>query len=67
MLEFLQQLAATNPLLLAFAALIFDIPRYTLSLVSLALFGGRRILHAGRAHAGTLTVSVIIPTHNGGD
>ena len=39
-----QLLAETNLLVLAFSVLIFDIPRYTLSLVSLALFGvwGRR-------------------------
>src|SRR5262249_48664578 len=66
MLEMVQQLAATNPFLLAFAALIFDIPRYTLSLVSLALFGAGRILRTDKAHGGKVTVSVIVPTFNGG-
>ena len=37
MLDTVQLLAGTNLLLLAFSVLIFDIPRYTLSLVSLAL------------------------------
>jgi hypothetical protein len=39
MSEMLQTLAGTSWLLLAFSVLIFDIPRYTLSLASLALFG----------------------------
>jgi len=51
-------------LLLAFSVLIFDIPRYTLSLLSLALFGVRRPSD-GRP-AGSASVSVIIPTFNGG-
>ena len=64
MLDFMQVLAGTSFFLLAFSVLIFDIPRYTLSLVSLALFG----LRARRAPAsvGNATVSVIIPTFNGG-
>jgi cellulose synthase/poly-beta-1,6-N-acetylglucosamine synthase-like glycosyltransferase len=59
-----QLLAETNLLVLAFSVLIFDIPRYTLSLVSLALFGvwGRR----DKAPASRASVSVIIPTFNGG-
>ena len=39
MFEMVQLLAGTSWFLLAFSVLIFDIPRYTLSLVSLALFG----------------------------
>ena len=39
MFDMVQLLAETNLLLLAFSVLIFDIPRYTFSLVSLALFG----------------------------
>jgi hypothetical protein len=39
MLEAVELLAGTNFLLLAFSVLIFDIPRYTLTLVSLALSG----------------------------
>ncbi len=64
MFEMVQLLAGTNLFLLAFSVLIFDIPRYTLSLVSLALFGVRR--RSGRVPAGNASVSVIIPTFNGG-
>ncbi len=63
MLEMVQLLAGTHLSLLAFSVLIFDIPRYTLSLVSLALFGTRR--QRNRVPAGTVSVSVIIPTFNG--
>jgi cellulose synthase/poly-beta-1,6-N-acetylglucosamine synthase-like glycosyltransferase len=63
MLEMVQLLAETNGLLLAFSVFIFDIPRYTLSLVSLALFGVAR--RSDRAPAGNASVSVIIPTFNG--
>ena len=65
MLELVQLLAGSNPLLLAFAVLIFDIPRYTLSLLSLALFGAWR--SGALAPAGRVSVSVILPTFNGGD
>ena len=64
MFEMVQLLAGTNLFLLAFSVLIFDIPRYTLSLVSLALFGVRR--RNDRGAAGNVSVSVIIPTFNGG-
>ena len=64
MLETVQLLAGTNVFLLAFSVLIFDIPRYTLSLLSLALLGMRR--RGDRAPAGGASVSVIIPTFNGG-
>src|SRR5262249_60732415 len=64
MLDTVQLLAGTNLLLLAFSVLIFDIPRYTLSLVSLALFGMRR--RSDGVAAGNASVSVIIPTFNGG-
>jgi cellulose synthase/poly-beta-1,6-N-acetylglucosamine synthase-like glycosyltransferase len=64
MFEMLQMLAGTDPLLLVFSVLIFDIPRYTLSLLSLAFFGVRRP-SAGMPAGGT-SVSVIIPTFNGG-
>jgi cellulose synthase/poly-beta-1,6-N-acetylglucosamine synthase-like glycosyltransferase len=66
MFEMVQQLAATNPFLIALSALIFDIPRYTLSLVSLALFGAGRAFRPGKAKAVNVTVSVIVPTFNGG-
>lgn len=64
MFELVQLLAETNLFLLVFSVLIFDIPRYTLSLVSLALFGAWR--RTERAPAGEASVSVIIPTFNGG-
>jgi cellulose synthase/poly-beta-1,6-N-acetylglucosamine synthase-like glycosyltransferase len=64
MFEMVYLLAGTNLFLLAFSVLIFDIPRYTFSLISLALFGVRR-RNDGRA-AGSPSVSVIIPTFNGG-
>jgi cellulose synthase/poly-beta-1,6-N-acetylglucosamine synthase-like glycosyltransferase len=64
MFETVQLLAGTNLFLLAFSVLIFDIPRYTLSLLSLALFGVRR--RSDRVGAGNASVSVIIPTFNGG-
>ena len=64
MYEMLQILAATSPLLLLFSVLIFDIPRYTLSLASLAVFGFRGA--SREAAAGEFSVSVIIPTFNGG-
>jgi hypothetical protein len=50
MFEMVQLLAGTNLFLLAFSVLIFDIPRYTLSLLSLAFFGVRR--PSDRAPAG---------------
>ncbi|WP_342730423.1 glycosyltransferase [Bradyrhizobium sp. B117] len=64
MFEMLQLVARTDPLQLFLAVLIFDIPRFTLSLLSLAFFGMRRST-AGLPAEGT-TVSVIIPTFNGG-
>jgi cellulose synthase/poly-beta-1,6-N-acetylglucosamine synthase-like glycosyltransferase len=64
MFETVQLLAGTNMFLLAFSVFIFDIPRYTLSLLSLAFFGVRR--GSDRVPAGAASVSVIIPTFNGG-
>ena len=64
MFEMVQLLAGANLFLLAFSVLIFDIPRFTLSLVSLAVFGVRR--QSNRLPAGNPSVSVIIPTFNGG-
>jgi cellulose synthase/poly-beta-1,6-N-acetylglucosamine synthase-like glycosyltransferase len=57
-------LAGTNWLLLSFSVFVFDIPRYTLSLLSLALFGVRK--PSAAMPAGGASVSVIIPTFNGG-
>ena len=64
LVDLVQFMAGTNPLLLAFAVLIFDIPRYSLSLLSLALFGAWR--SGAVAPAGPASVSVILPTFNGG-
>jgi len=64
MFEMVKLLAGTNLLLLSFSVLIFDIPRYTLSLVSLVLFGVRR--PGDETAGGRASVSVIIPTFNGG-
>ena len=64
MFEILQLLAGTSWLLLAFSVLIFDIPRYTLSLASFALFSVRGQSKAARVS--DASVSVIIPTFNGG-
>src|SRR5215204_4992547 len=64
MFEMIHLLAGSSLLLIAFSVLIFDIPRYTFSLVSLALFGARR--RRAREVAGIASVSVIIPTFNGG-
>jgi cellulose synthase/poly-beta-1,6-N-acetylglucosamine synthase-like glycosyltransferase len=63
MLEMVQLLAGTNLFLLAFSVLIFDLPRYTFSLISLALFGLWR--RSDSAPARNVSVSVIIPTFNG--
>ena len=64
MFDMVQLLAGTNFFLLAFSVLIFDIPRYTLSLLSLALFGVWR--RSDSFPASNASVSVIIPTFNGG-
>ncbi len=64
MLDMVHLLAGTSLFLLAFSVLIFDLPRYTFSLVALALFGARS--RKGRGAAGNAKVSVIIPTFNGG-
>jgi len=65
MFETLRLLTESNWVLLASAALIFDVPRYTLSLVSLSLFGWFGRLRTSARRTDT-TVSVIIPTFNGG-
>jgi cellulose synthase/poly-beta-1,6-N-acetylglucosamine synthase-like glycosyltransferase len=64
MFDMMQLLAGTNLSLLAFSVLIFDIPRYTLSLLSLALFGVWK--RSDGVPASKASVSVIIPTFNGG-
>jgi len=64
MFEMVQLLAETNFSLLVFSVLIFDIPRYSLSLLSLALFGAWR--RSDRVPASNASVSVVIPTFNGG-
>ena len=65
MFEMLRLLAETNLWLLASAALIFDVPRYTLSLVSLSLLFLFRKSQRGEKRMDA-SVSVIIPTFNGG-
>src|SRR5262245_36353092 len=65
MFEMLRLLAETNWLLLAFAALIFDVPRYTLSLVSLSLLGLVGMPRNDSKRIG-VSISVVIPTFNGG-
>ena len=66
MFEMVRTLSEANLFLLAFSLLIFDIPRYSLSLVSLALFGVWGKAQHGHIAADQLSVSVIIPTFNGG-
>jgi cellulose synthase/poly-beta-1,6-N-acetylglucosamine synthase-like glycosyltransferase len=63
MFDMVQLLATTNLFVLAFSVLVFDIPRYTLSLLSLALFGVSR--RDRNATAAGVSVSVIVPTFNG--
>src|SRR4051812_9464096 len=65
MFDILRLLAETNWLLLAFAALIFDVPRYTISLVLLLLFGLFSARRTGESRIDA-SISVIIPTFNGG-
>ena len=65
MFEMMQVLAGADWILLAFAALIFDIPRYTFTLISLSLYGLVRRPQSGDASIGR-SVSVIVPTFNGG-
>ncbi|MGY8633089.1 glycosyltransferase family 2 protein [Bradyrhizobium sp. 14AA] len=65
MLEALQLIADTNWIQFAFAVIIFDIPRYTFSLLSLALLGLTGLLSRGQAPI-SASVSVIVPAFNGG-
>jgi cellulose synthase/poly-beta-1,6-N-acetylglucosamine synthase-like glycosyltransferase len=66
MLDIMQVLFESSFFLLAFSVLIFDVPRYTLSLVSLALFGMWGRGRHGRDPASQISVSVVVPTFNGG-
>jgi len=50
-------------LLLCFSVLVFDIPRYTLPLLTLAWFGVAR--WSGKEPATVVSVSVIVPAFNG--
>jgi cellulose synthase/poly-beta-1,6-N-acetylglucosamine synthase-like glycosyltransferase len=63
MVEMVQLLAGLSLFQLAFSVLIFDIPRYTLSLVSLALFGVWR--RTNEEPTVSTSVSVIVPAFNG--
>jgi cellulose synthase/poly-beta-1,6-N-acetylglucosamine synthase-like glycosyltransferase len=65
MVETMQLIAGTNWIVLAFAALIFDIPRYTFSLLSLSLLGLTRRPRKDDALV-RASVTVIVPTFNGG-
>ena len=64
MFEMVHLLAGTSLFLLAFSVLIFDIPRYTLSLISWPCSACAD--ETKRVLAGNTSVSVIIPTFNGG-
>src|SRR4029079_11521965 len=66
LLDVMRLLVETNGLLLAFSALVFDIPRYTFSLVSLVLFGARQVA-PNEPPPTDFSISVIIPTFNGGE
>ncbi|MCP3371022.1 glycosyltransferase family 2 protein [Bradyrhizobium cajani] len=63
--EALQLIADANWIELAFAVFIFDIPRYSLSLLSLCLLGLARRSRQSDAPIG-VSISVIIPAFNGG-
>ncbi|MBR0830515.1 glycosyltransferase [Bradyrhizobium manausense] len=65
MREALQWIADSSWTQFALAVIIFDIPRYTLSLLSLALLGLTRLLAQGQTPVRT-SVSVIVPAFNGG-
>ncbi|UWU76863.1 glycosyltransferase family 2 protein [Bradyrhizobium huanghuaihaiense] len=65
MLEALQLIADMNWIQLALAVIIFDIPRYTFSLLSLSLLGLTGAL-SQREMPIRASVSVIVPAFNGG-
>ncbi|CAO4134634.1 hypothetical protein [Methylorubrum extorquens] len=65
MFAMLYVIVDTNWLLLAFFALMFDLPRYTFSLLSWSLVGIFRNSRPGDRRV-QAAVSVIIPTFNGG-
>ena len=65
MLELAQYLAGMNLFALMFAALIFDIPRHTFSLISLALLAALRRGKYGAVPRGYASISVILPAFNG--
>jgi cellulose synthase/poly-beta-1,6-N-acetylglucosamine synthase-like glycosyltransferase len=66
MFEMMQLLAGTNLILLGCTALIFDVPRYTFSLISLALLGTVRRPSRGAEAMEGGSVTVILPAFNGG-
>ncbi|CAO4177743.1 glycosyltransferase family 2 protein [Methylorubrum aminovorans] len=65
MLAMLHVIADTNWLFLAFSVFIFDVPRYTFSLLSWSLLGLSWNPRSGDRRC-EAAVSVIIPTFNGG-
>ena len=67
MLDSMRLLAGIDPFMLTFMALVFDIPRYTFSLVSYALFGLRRLSGGHGTPSNKARISVIVPTFNGGN
>jgi cellulose synthase/poly-beta-1,6-N-acetylglucosamine synthase-like glycosyltransferase len=66
MLETVQFLVETDPLFIAFGALLLDIPRYTLSLLSLGVAVVTRVFRMAPVRVHSVMVSVIVPTFNGG-
>jgi len=64
MLELAQYLAGMNLFALIFGALIFDIPRNTFSLISLALLATLRGGRHGATPRGNASISVILPGFN---
>jgi cellulose synthase/poly-beta-1,6-N-acetylglucosamine synthase-like glycosyltransferase len=62
-LDMLQLVAGTSLPLLGFSLLVFDIPRYTLTLLSLVLYAA--LTRQGPVPTSNASVSVIIPTFNG--
>jgi cellulose synthase/poly-beta-1,6-N-acetylglucosamine synthase-like glycosyltransferase len=66
MFDMVQFVWQTNPLAVFFGVLILDVPRYTLSLILLALLGSVRTFRVDASTIAPVSVSVIVPTFNGG-
>ncbi|MDX0445495.1 glycosyltransferase [Sinorhizobium medicae] len=63
MFKLAQELAGANLFALLFAAFMFDVPRYTMSLISLALLSLKR-QRPGETPLANASVSVIVPAFN---